>query len=445
MFKILFLAFLATSLCLGQEPKWMQTREFPNYPASEYFLGAGSGTGDGAEKNAEQSAQADIVSQIRILMPAQINNVQDKYHLGDDDEVLAAFRIKTICAADSEISGTTIVATKTNPVTSATYVLEALNKLQFARNIESQIADGKTQASVLVSSSATFLKQGRVTDAIKALRNARQIIIGLLSKIVVHDAVSNVPYETITSLAPAVLTSDIKNIIAGLKVEKKGGDMQQGKVGGPFPQPFTVAVLDSTGSGVIPAQGVEISFLSSSGTVLGTLVTDSTGTARFSTTVTADIGLTIRAQATFPVIKNEFEQDLEASSTQFTFSTIDADVAFSVRINLLPGPELDTLRSAVDSALSSLGYQVVDMSRYELVVSWQPSPATVVNGPGGTNYFVTAATTIFLEDKQTGRTIGTIAVKSSGSGSSEKEADQKAAGITIDTNSLLDLLQQTKM
>ena len=443
--RFLFLMVLMSTACLAQPPQWALTHKNPNFPVEAYILGVGSAKGENADDAAKRLAQSDVASQVRVRVQTEIKNIQQTYELNNDERTFAEFRIKSTSVVDEELPGAQIIETQTDPATNTTYALAVLNKLQFARTIESELTRGWSQVSELVTTSSEFFRHGKITEALQSLADARQTAIGLLPKVALHDAVSPISYETMPSLGPAALASKIRNFISCIRVEKKDGDAQKGKIGDPFSRPFIVAVSVSVDSVEVLAAGVGVEFLSSTGELLGATTTDATGMAKFSTTVRATIGSSIRAQIALRSLAGEFDSNLAAKSTQFTYSTVDADVAFSVRIEVIPVSISNILSAALTDAVTKIGYQVVDMSRFEIVGSLRTSPASAITGLGGTIYNISCEATIYLQDKETGRTLGTIVIKSSGVGSTEEEAKEKAAHITIDSSELFDLLEKAKV
>ena len=178
---------------------------------------------------------------------------------------------------------------------------------------------------------------------------------------------------------------------------------------------------------------------------LGEAIADVNGVAAFSAQVRGSIGSQVRARLSLPSTGREFASNLNSSSVLFTCAVLDADVAFAVKIEVPVAGANEVLRSVVSSAVTRVGYHIVDMSRFVLNVQFQSSPPALIDGMGGTLFSVSSDMTIVLADKVSNRLLGSVAVKSKGVAKTREDALAKSArDLKINEQDLVSLLERAK-
>ncbi len=129
----------------------------------------------------------------------------------------------------------------------------------------------------------------------------------------------------------------------------------------------------------------------------------------------------------------------------FNCVLLDADAAFSIKIDMRSSKVSDALRSAVVDAVKHAGYHVVDMSRFMLRVGFQSAAPTTVEGAEGALYNVSSDITLVLIDKDSNRTLGSIVGKSQGIAKTEDGAlEQSARGAKLNGPDLTALLEKAR-
>jgi hypothetical protein len=253
------------------------------------------------------------------------------------------------------------------------------------------------------------------------------------------------PFLCEPSLGPSALASSIRDALSCIHIEKRGGDKQQGKRGENFPEPFIVQVTANEAENTVPVVGAAIVFLNSSGEQCGEGITDAKGMATCSMKARGNIGQKLRARLFLPSVGGEFSSSLDASSTVFDCAVLEADVAFSVKVDVRSSKVNDALRSLVTNAVTRAGYHIVDMSRFMLKVDFQTAPPTTVDSLDATFTIVPSELSVMLIDKDSNRTLGSIVSKSQGVAKSQDGAlEQSARGVKLDGPDLLLLLEKAK-
>ncbi len=443
--SVAFIAIAAVTPASSQVPQWAVSHKHTNYPSGEFILGVGSGTGEKADETAKRLAQSDIAAQVRVKVQMEIKNIQQTYGLNPNQESYADFKINSTSVVGEELTGAIIVETVIDSSMSTTYALAALNKEKFSVRIAAELTEGWNHVKELQRAAENFLRQGKITEAIQNFVEARAGAMELLPKQALHDALARAPFRTEQSLGPSALASSVRGALSSVRIEKRGGDKQKGKIGENFPEPFIVKVTANEGENSVPVAGAAIVFVNSSGEQFGEAITDAKGMASCSMKTRGTIGQQLRARLSLPSLGKEFSSSLNSSSAVFNCVLLDADVAFSVKIDVRSSKVNDALRSVVVDAVIHAGYHIVDMSRFMLRVGFQSAPPTAVEGVDGTLYSVSSEVTMVLIDKDSNRTLGSIVGKSQGVAKSQDGAlEQSARGLKLDVPELVSLLEKAK-
>ena len=444
-YGIAFLAFAAATPAFPQIPEWAVSHKHVQYPAAEYILGVGQGTGEKADESAKRLAQSDIAMQVRLKVQGEIKNFQQAYGLNANEESYADFKIRSTSIVGEELTDGTIVEKVVDTSTSTTYVLAALNKEKFSNVLAAQLAAEWDRVRSCQHSAAEFLQQGKLTEAIQDLVQARVGVLETLPRQVLHDALARTPYPRIPSLSPSALTSTLREVLSGVRIEKMGGDKQRGKIGENFAEPFIVRVTEAMRNTSVPVVGAEIVFLNASGEQFGAALTDSKGTAACTIKAKGNIGKMLRARLFLPSLGWEFSSSLNSSSAVFDCALLDADVAFSLKVDVRSSRMNDALHSLVINAVTRAGYHIVDMSRFVLRVGFQTSSPSTVDSLDGTFYIVTSDLSVVLIDKDLNRTLGTVASQSKGVATSQDGAlEESVHRLKLDGPELVSLLEKAK-
>jgi hypothetical protein len=424
---------------MAQIPQWFSTHSHPKYPNAEYIVGVGTGGGSTGIEAAKKSALADIVAQLRVQVQSEMRSVTESFSINDDEQISSDFRRQSRTVVSDEIIGADVVETVTDPSTQTSYALVVLNRRSYAAAIGSELESGWKQASDLRASANEFFSQGKLNEALQSINQIKQVLAPLYAKQVLYAAAARAPFSSASVFNPAALQTDIRSFLSRVKIEKRSGDRQKGKIGSQFPQPFVVAV---TANG-IPVSGVAIVFTLDQKTPIGRSITDEKGIAALTTTVRAMSREGIRAQLSLQEVGREFEQNIISSSVTFTWMPEASDKAFAITVQAKNKKVGDAVQSKVAAAVTEIGYPVVTMSANALSVEITSGVPTKIEGMAGTLYNLTLDATVSYKQGASKTIVGTAKCSSKGVGKSEDEAMEKAAaGLKIDQQSLSELLQR---
>ncbi|MCK9409754.1 MAG: LPP20 family lipoprotein, partial [Bacteroidetes bacterium] len=301
---VVFTAIISFSTAYAQVPQWYTSHSHPNYPSSEFIIGVGSGNGTTGAETAKKGALSDIVSQLRVQVQSEMKSVTESFAVNDDEQIYSDFKRQSRTMVSDEITGANVAETVTDDATATTYALVVLNRDSYSSSLRAELESGWKQASDLRAAAGEFFAKGKLNEAIQSLNQIKQVIAPLFAKQVLHNAAARSPFAFPSVFNPAALQTDIRSYLSQIKIEKKSGDGQKGKIGEKLSQPFTVVV---TANGV-PCAGVTVGYFLEGKTVLGEETTDEKGTASFTTIVRSGNG--IKAKLSVPGIGREYEQNL---------------------------------------------------------------------------------------------------------------------------------------
>jgi hypothetical protein len=429
----------AVGSAAAQVPEWYTTHTHRGYQPEFYIIGVGAADGSNAVEKAKKEAQADIVSQIKVQVKNEMTAVTESFQLNRDETISSDFKSRSRTIVNDEITGAGIVETFVDPSTGTAYALAALDRERYCEGLRSDMNGAWTQAAGERSSAADFLKRGKFSDAIHALADARTQILAALPKKALHDAVSGKSYTPPNAATPTSLTGEMKTMISNVRIEKTRGDNQSGKVGARFAEPFAVRVLfESTA-----VAGAALLFESTDEVSLGDAVTDGNGEASFATHVRMLPGNALRVRMSLAGLSKEFERNLLSIAAMYSFTPHLSDQGFEIAAPELQGQPAEALKGRVASAVSTIGYRVLPVSRYRLDLSMKNDPPMKSEGFSGTLLTVKVEATVALIDKEDGAAVGTYTVKAVGGGKTEQDAVAKAAaGISVDRMKLAELLEK---
>ena len=430
---------------LGQVPEWAVTHTHRDYPPATYLIGVGSGDGSTGLEAAKRLAQADIAAQLRLRVQIESRRVEESYHLDENDESYADFRIRSSSIVDEELSGVEVPLTAFDTAAQMTYALAVLDRKKFAEEIGSGLNADIREAAELRRASEKRLSQGKVADAAQDLLTARDLISELLPRQALYDALAQTPFKEQSSLAPRLLTSEIVSILSKITIKKIKGDRQRGRVGEVFAEPLTLQVSVAEGDTLVPVPGAKFAFAGSSGVKIGEATSDAGGVVAMAIMGRAGIGNFVRARLSIPTLEKDFAGNLDACSVKFSCSVTSPEIAFALRIDPHSDRAATGLKGAVAAAVRRAGYQIVDMSRFVLQASVASGRLSTEGGADAGSTSVSSTITITLIDNQTGGTMSSLSAVSKGVGRNKDDAVEKSVEtLRIDEENLLALLGKAK-
>lgn len=441
--KILCLMLVLSGVAAAQVPDWYTSHTDASYPPEEFIIGVGSGSGGNGIESAKKAALVDIVSQIRVQVQSEMKDVTQSFQMNKDEQIYSDFRNQTRTVVSGEISGAEIAETYIDQSTNTAYALAVVNRKTYSETIGSELANGWKQASDLRSAAKDYLSKGRLVEAIQSIQQARKVVAPLMARQVLYDAVARSAFQSQLSFNPNVLQEDIRNLLSRVKVEIVGGNRQTGKIGAIFPQPLAVRVSVENGDSSVPCSGVPVEFLYDHDISLGQAITDEHGQAELVTTVRPVRGDGIEARLAISRLGRNFENNITASSANFTWTSLPSDRRFVLSVTGKDGKIAGAVRAKFSDAITEAGYSVAPAAAYLLSVDVQKGNTGKVEGFSGTIYTVKLIVIATLTERKSSRVLGSASFAAQGVGESSNEATMKAAeSLMLDMKEMGELLDK---
>lgn len=441
--KTSILILFLTQISIAQVPDWYTSHTAVKYPVNDFIIGVGSASGEKGIEMAKKAALADIVSQMRVQVQSEMKTVNQSFQMNSDEQIYSDFKEQTHTVVTDEITGAEIAETAVDQATQTAYALAVLNRDTYCQSVGSELTSGWKQASDLRSTAKDYLAKGRLVEAIQSVQQVRQVIAPLVAKQVLYNAVAKSPFQSDFTFYPDVLQQDIRSFLSEVRIEKAGGDKQQGKIGNNFPQSLLVAVSLMNGTQTVPCVGVSVEFVYDERNSLGQGITDANGYAAINAAIRPMSGDGIRARLLVPGLGREFDKNITASSVNFTWTALPSDKKFTLTINAKSPKIATVMQSKFSTAITKAGYGVVPVADYALTIDVQYGAPGKVTGFSGTVFTVTLNVTATLTETKSNTMRGSTIFTAQGVGTSESEAVEKAAAnLQLGEKEFGDLLQK---
>lgn len=441
--RISFAILLLTQITMAQVPEWYTSHTNAKYPSKDFIIGVGSASGENGLEAAKKAALADIVSQMRVQVQSEMKVVDQSFQMNNDEQIYSDFKKQTRTVVSDEITGAEIAETAFDQASNTAYALAVLNRDAYSQSVGSEISSGWKQASALRTAAKDYFSKGRLTEAIQSIQQIRQVIAPLVAKQVLCNAVAGSPFQSEFTFHPGVLQEDIRNFLSRVKIEKIGGDKQEGKTGKNFPDPMAVRVSLENADTAVPCSGVPVEFVYHDNTSLGPRITDEYGHVALFAVVRPMRGDGIRARLAIPDPGRDFGKSIEASSVNFTWTALPSDKKFVLNVTAKNGKIMAAVRSKFSDAITEAGYSIAPAAEYMLNVEVQNGIPEKVEGYSGTIYTVKLSAAATLTEIKSNTVLGSTTFTAQGVGKSESEATEKAAeSLVVGEDEIGELLEK---
>jgi hypothetical protein len=402
-------------------------------------IGVGGGAGATGIDAAKKAAVADIAAQLRVQIQSEMKSVTESYQMNDDEQMYSDFKRQSRTVVNDEISGAEIVETMIDQSTNTAYALAVLSRDAYGSSLRAELVSGWKQAAELRANAKSFAEKGRLVEAIQNINQIRQVVAPLYAKQTLYTAVSRKAFASEFLFNANALQSDVREILSKVKIEKKSGDNQKGKIGEQFAQAMQVVVKYEN----VMCSGVPVEFVYNEKNVLGKTVTDANGVALLSTSIRPMAGEGIKARIAIAELGREYEKNVATSAVSFSWSAAASDKKFSLAVNSTSSKISDAIKRKITEAVSSSGYQIVPSSPLQLSVDAKAGVPGKVEGMAGTIYSITLDVTISVVESATKTVRGSAKFSAKGVGKSEDEAAEKAAAVfQINQKEFAELLEK---
>lgn len=273
----------------GILPLWIHSRESTTYPKSRFMIGMGmaSDSGDPVRdyKQSDFSAFSDILNQIKASVSSTVSTNRVELLSNQTSEYLNKTTANIVVASSVTVSGLTIVQRYYDKDNKLYYSLAVLDRRAASNQFKNRLLGNKNEYDRNITKAEEFYKQGRIADALLALRQAFNSARLYNADYPYYQIIKGSEYVSIEDLpnylSAGDATSKASDILAGLKLVKVTGDNQAGLIGRPLAIPLTVKVIIKNETET-PASGLAIGFqfVNGTGEMESSARTDDNGEAK---------------------------------------------------------------------------------------------------------------------------------------------------------------------
>jgi len=440
---------LCVFLLLGMAssaPEWARTGGHPKYPAAFYILGVG--VSEESLDRARDEARAEVVKQIRVKISSEVVSLVREVRQDERAYFSSELRSRTRMLADETVAGVRIVETAQEG--GIFYALAVLDRNRFAGELGQEVREGAEAARRLTKDAEGALGAGRLVPAIADLVRAADLAYEVLAKRSVWQAISPVPVEHIEVPSPDGILSRARAILAGVRMEKLGGDGQTSAPGEMLPEPLTVRLTCVHGGKVIPLGGVSVRFERIPGGKLQDVPTAEDGTASVRLTASVPEGgrqdvVQVRARPIWADVPKGLLRQVPKHEVRFYYGIELKGYPVRISVRTEDGEPCPKVEKKLAKVLDRLGYVVDPEAPLALRGEVSKVEAKEVSGYAGPLTLLEVELQLSLVEVGKGTVLASTSFTGKGLGKREREAFRKALRkIKINKEDLSGALGQAK-
>lgn len=417
---LLILIGLIPNLASAQIPQWYLDGKSNQYQPPTYIVGVGEA---GNQQEAQNLARAGVASQIRVQVESEITSITQEMQVDDQYTYESMFRNATTSRIEESIQGLQMV--KQTEHANMHYAMAALNKESYLLNIRTDLDRLKEEYDRLVGTGKNEISSGNIFAGITNYLDAQSKSTEFYALMSTYNALSEIPYGAGDELGLADMVTEIRGVLTSISVSVASGDAQTGQRGRQLPEPIVFEAIYTQNGQEIPIANLPLIIEYQDGTEADRVTTSTDGRASVALTALPVRQETNRVTAkpvfsSIPATYRNVVRTLEARGTY----NLEAEerVPFAVIIKDEDGNRQSTVEQRVASNIERLGYSISDDA--ELVVEGTISIRDYeeVSGMSGTQIVARVQLDLFVKNRTTNTTIGSISGDGTGM-SSRGEAD----------------------
>jgi hypothetical protein len=425
---IAMIGFLACAPHLssaGKEaPKWAQFHTHPKYAAQTHLLGVGISE-EGLDQ-AKNDARLDLTRQIKVRIQSEMVDIQKHTQVGEQETYRSEITNRTEMLVDETVAGMQVVETAEEK--GVFYALAVLDRRRFAAGLEQEIEDGVQAVTEGMADANRMVGEGRIAPALANLTQAYDHSGEALSRRVLMRAISSTPRTVEDLVSPAKVRSNMREILAHLRLEKVSGDGQIAAPQAPLAEPLVARlVIVQSDRKTTPVEGMPIRFESEKGRKIQEVITDQHGSAATDATASGDHeGGRIIARPALSGIPPEVSRDLPMTEVVFYYAIEREGYPVRIALSMEDGTPAPKVEANLTKVLNKLGYVVDAESPILLKGEVIPGETKEIEGLGGTRILAKAELHLSVTDLESGTVLESLTCSGKGMDKSEKAALRKA-------------------
>lgn len=446
MKKILIL-FLLIGLMLSIQaaPKWFETaRTLGN--SGEIIVGIGSGSN---RDQALSNAKTDLLQQISVKVQST-TDIQAKSIESEGKEYYSeSIQKATKLTVDQSIKGMKVDNEESQKGT--WYVMVSISKANMLSVLKSELNQLTVSIRTLISDAENFVDQGKVSLAIKNYTDAQALIPELLSKKAMYDSFADTPYSIANDVNVKVIDSNIRQLIASIRIDLVSGNQQNAKKGTQLPEPlvFKVSIRDPQTGNTTALSGMPVKAVHSDGQMIEKGLTNNEGEYSFNVLAVPSQGDRGKVMLKLDSINlpSYFNSYINTVAGEAFFKTSEgSSVVVQVKVTDSKNTRQEKSERRLTKVLNDNNIQVNTISPLMMAGTLSVKDTKMVEGVGSPQHIAVVDMDIQLMIIKTKEVLGTITASGKGmSSKSEKEAIEKAYdNISINARELKQMISTSE-
>lgn len=312
MKKIIYLLVL-TFIVFAQMPNWVKSGKHNAYQDEFYWYAVGhASNATGGIEAAKNNARMEIASQLKTTVSGSLSTTVTENVYGDNSNISSNLRKEIETVVESmELPGLRIVETYLNKVEDEYYVFAVIEKEEFFRSLENQLATDIQKAQDKLTNARKYINAGDISGAFNSYQDVLKLANSMYPKIMFYNSLAPKAISLPEEVRYDNVLKEISDFVAKIKIDVLNGDNQVGELGKTAPAAIILRVKYEN----IPLKATQVTFRAGK-TVLTTLPTKDDGTVEYNFVFNGD-GLIdnqngeLIAYLTFSNIPSEIKKKLE--------------------------------------------------------------------------------------------------------------------------------------
>ncbi|MBN2829103.1 MAG: LPP20 family lipoprotein [Candidatus Cloacimonetes bacterium] len=405
----LFLLILGVTM-LFAAPVWYDNPQAAGYPQNAYFVAGGVGT---TQEEARMDAFSNIAGQMETTVKDQISVLMTSIQVNDAEFFSEVMSRASEVTVEGNLKGAEIVRREQEG--NNHYILIVLEKDKVITAMEAELKPLWETITTLYDNAQNSVKDGNLIAAIEDYVSAEQMITVFYSKKSLYDNLSGKPYPLDKTITFPILDSEIRSLVAGIKLEVVDGDNQTAKSGSMLLNPIVFEVTTKLKGERVPLANIPVAIIQDKD-VIQRGYTDSDG--KYYAYLTAT-GNDERGKFTGRINLNQIPKAYSKQAKGFeetaTYTVVQqTPIAFTLSVTDTKGNPMPKVFDKVAKGVTKIGYMLSDNSPLKLEGIVDVIDTKEIEGAGAMQTMVTTEVSLSLSTKFNNKVVGNYTTEAKG-------------------------------
>ncbi len=424
----------------AEPPDWYLNHRYRDFIPETHIIGAGAAA---TEEAAADIAFGNIARQIETEVESTTQYYIASFKEDDKEHIEESFASEIKSVANQQLKGAQIV--KTALVDNKRYVLAALEKDHFLRELQDELNRMQAQIEKQRQNSDDLLDEGLVFSALETLMEMNDLYVELSTRAALYTAISGKSYFNAETQTANAVVSDIRKIIGRIEIEKTNGDDQLGKSGTLLSKPLAVRVVyDAPGKDEAGVPNIRLNLSDENDRIIERTHTDPNGAAQFWIYAYGTGKEKVYVNLDLKRTPSVFKDDLRDVRTIFRYKVSEVSpLKFRVEIRDGKMNRIEAVENAIIESITDVGHHVSSDAPFLFTGKIEPVRTETVNALQGKQYVAETELNMQMKIVKTGSIVGTMNITAKGMDESEAEAIKKSyRRLEIDSKKMTRLLKE---